>query len=933
MEGERANSDKVAYTLLGPLSARVGDEPVVIGGPRQRIIIAALVLAWGRVVSVDALIDAVWGYDPPASARTQVAICIGALRKTFRAAGRQAPTIVTAHPGYRLLTENSSVDVREFEKLVVEGGDSARRNCLEEASRSYKRALDLWGGRPLTGVGGQLAEDAATRLEAKRLAAYEVWTGIELELGRHQELIPVLSAAVNDYPQHERFRHNLMLAQVRSGWRVEAAEGFRAWRHELVEELGLEPSLSIQQLHHAILRDEPGPDRPEEAGHPVVAPPVRTVPAEIPPDVPAFVGRESELRQLDALLVDDHIGAAPRTGFVTGMAGVGKTSLVVHWAHRVADHFPDGQLYVDASTHDQDQGPATVHSLLGRLLRALGVPGERIPEDPGERTALHRSLLTERRILILLDNVTSLDQAQLLLTGNGRSCVVVIGREQQEHMAAVHGMVHIALGLMPAGEASALVRRIAAKGRSAADLRAVDALCALCEGLPLALRIAATRLAVKPHWSVRRLVDLLAEEPRRLDELTAGGLEVRSAFDASYRAMPANLARMFRRLSLLDVPDFSARVGGALLEVSTGEAERLIEQLVDLNLLTVVGVDAAGAVRYRFHSLLKLYAGERVLAEEETGERRAARERAWRGWLSVADETHRQEYGGDFAGARGNIPRGSAGPGPDGSVLQARRAGSDTERSAVGAVVRQLSGLGADELAWELEMSTAVLFESRTVYDDWQAVTESSLMAMRRAGSLGGESAMTFELLSVEMRRLRCDRVKDLLGATFRICDNIGESYGQALTQPAVAALNRIGRELVAAMGRAERARAVFQKVGDSYRRLVEQVQGKGTVRGEAYALLGMGETCIAVGLAENASPWLLQSLATAEQTGDLALFAGNNLLLGRCCRMLDRALGAGHYLTVARRAFQQIGMAWGEKEVAKELALLTPGAARAASA
>ncbi|MEV5593242.1 BTAD domain-containing putative transcriptional regulator [Streptomyces sp. NPDC052496] len=988
MGEDRSRAGRTAFTLLGPLSAKVGDEPVAIGGPRQRVIMAALVLAWGRVVSVDALIDAVWGDEPPASARTQVAICVGALRKAFKAAGSEGPVIVTAHPGYHLHTKNSSVDVREFEKLMAEAGDSARKGCLEDASRLYRLALDIWSGRPLSGVGGRLAEDAATRLEAQRLAAWEMWTAVELDLGRHQELIPVLSAVVNDYPQHEQFRHDLMLAQYRAGRRVEAAEGFRAWRHALVEELGLEPSLSIQQLHHAILRDDSGPVRPEETDRPAAAP---ALPAELPPDIPAFIGREAELRQLDALLPGDATGAAPSAGFVTGMAGVGKTSLVVHWAHRVADRFPDGQLHVDVAEHVREQGPDATHALLGRLLRSLGMSGEQIPDDPGERVSLHRSILADRRVLVVLDNVRTLEQVRSLLPGSGRSCVVVTSREQQEHMAAVHGMVHVALGLMSAPEASALVRRIAGEAHVDADPEAVDALCALCDGLPLALRIAAARLAGKPHWSVRHLAARLAEQPRRLDELCAGGLELRSAFDAGYRALPADLARMFRMLSLLDVPDFAAWVGGALLDLPTAEAEKLIEQLVDLNLLTAVGVDGVGAARYRFHSLLKLYARERAAEEDPAEERQAARERAWQGWLTLADEACRREYGGDFAVLRGSTPRRAIEPSVTGALLATPIAWFDAERPAIVAVVRQLTALGADELAWELAMSTAVLFDTRVAYDDWRAVTESALMAVRRAGNRRGEAAMTFELASVEMRLHRYDRAKDLFRTALRIFTDIGETYGRALAQCGMASLDRIDGDLAAAMGLAEQARAVFQEVNDrscetrvlsqmseieldrqnpaaaldlsiqavelaghteetrdaaralyklglaylrqgrvleaenTFHRLLDQVRGKSNARGEAYALLGLGETCITAGLAEDAYPWLLRSLAIAEQVGDLMLFARANLLLGRCSRMMGRVLWASHYLNVARRAFRRIGLQPGGQEVAEELALL-PG-------
>ncbi|MFJ5673681.1 BTAD domain-containing putative transcriptional regulator [Streptomyces sp. NPDC093097] len=660
MGDELSRSDWLNFTLLGPLSARAGTRPVAIGGPRQRVILAALVLAWGRVVSVDALIDAVWGEGPPASARTQVAICVGALRKAFRAAGWEDPVIVTAHPGYRLLTERSRVDVREFEYLVAKAGDVARRGRLEEAGRLHKRALDLWTGRPLTGVGGRLAEDAATRLEAQRLSAYEVWSEAQLALGRHQELIPVLSAVVKDYPQHEQFRHDLMLAQFRSGRRVEAAEGFRAWRRELVEELGLEPSLSMQQLHSAILRDEPRADAPGELPRPLAGTAaVRAVPAELPPDVPAFIGREAELRQLDALLADGDGGSAPPSGFVTGMAGVGKSSLLVHWAHSVAEKFPDGQLYVDLAEHERAGQPVTLHSLLGRFLRALGVDGEHLPVEQGERISLYRSMLADRRVLVLLDNVRTMEQVQSLTPGSGHSCVLVTTRDQQDHLAAVHGTVHLSLDLMTDDEAAEVVRRIAGPQRCDADPVAVAELSALCEGLPLALRVAATRLASKPHWSVRYLVNRLSDESRRLDELSSGGQEVRSSFASSYHALPEDVARMFRSLALLEMPDFAAWVGEALLGLPTAESEKLMEQLVDVNLLSVVGIEDTGTVRYRMHGLLRLYALEQAWAvgpAQETQEAQEAQEayqRAWRIGIPRAREALQlRDAGLDFGFCR-----------------------------------------------------------------------------------------------------------------------------------------------------------------------------------------------------------------------------------------------------------------------------------------
>ncbi|MEU6370185.1 BTAD domain-containing putative transcriptional regulator [Streptomyces sp. NPDC046931] len=618
---EEADRHDIAIKALGTLLATVDGHPVAISGPRQRTIFAMLVLARGRVVSVDSLVDAVWGVRPPTTARTQVAICIGALRKAFRAAHAKEPVILTTHPGYQLLTDFCSLDVGDFAAMTADAADSARQGRLEDAVGLYRKALGLWTGSAYCGVSGQIVEDEATRLEAERLGVYEALFDAELSLGHHNEVLPELSAIADDHPLHEKLRHSLMLAQYRCGRRAEAAEGFRIWRRRFVDEIGIEPSASIHELHNAILRDAPELALRAEAAP---RPNRRAIPAELPADVPDLIGRRAELTALDALL--DNMPGRPsaRTGVVAGTAGVGKTSLVVHWASRAWDYFPDGLLYADLSQYEWSHEAATVHSLLHRFLRVLGISAESVPERLDECTSSYRSLLAERRALVVLDNARSLAHIQPFLPGCGDSRLLVTTDGRQDPMAVGRGTVHVDLDALPLPEAADLVTKLVGERRALDDPSAVRELCRLCGGLPLALRAAAGRLIAKPHWSVRHFVYRLTDDNRRLRELGAGGLELRDGFERGYHALTGTTARMCHMLGLLDAGHFTAYAGAALLAIGPDEAEEAIEQLVDRHLVRVVGVGPGGVLRYAFHELVRLLAREKALAEETEAERYAA---------------------------------------------------------------------------------------------------------------------------------------------------------------------------------------------------------------------------------------------------------------------------------------------------------------------
>ncbi|TVT54692.1 transcriptional regulator [Amycolatopsis rhizosphaerae] len=631
-------SIQLEFFLLGALEARVGDRPVVVGSPRQRTILAMLLLSADRVISVDSLIEAVWNGSPPATGRTQVAICIAALRKAFKAAGYPGEVIVTAASGYVLRSAEHRIDAVEFTAAVQAAHLAVERGQIAEATDLLGRALSLWSGPALTGVTGFPVESEAARLEEERLTAYEMRTALQLEQGQHGPLISELAAMVQEHPLREQVRAQLMLAQYRAGRRAEALETFRAGRDHLVREIGIEPGWALQELHNAILADDPSlallPHLGIQFGEAVT-------PAQLPPDLPGFIGRRQELQILDGLLSAE-TGNAPAVGVVMGAAGVGKTVLTLHWAHRVAHRFPDGQLFADLNGYDEHAQPREPHAVLEVFLRTLGVPDERIPEELPERAALYRSLLDRRRVLVVLDNVRGLEQILPLLPGSGRCCVVATGRCEVGRLLGGHGTTQVRLGVLAEREAVELLDVAIGDSRPASEPESVAELGKLCGHLPLALRISATRLARKPHWTVKHLVSRLKDHRRRLDELDADN-DLRTSFEPSYRLLRPNAALLYRRLGLLDSANFEPWVAAALLNTDLHHAEDLLEQLVDAQLLEVGS--GRFTARYRLHELLWLHAREHAFREETRTQLRAASERVLSGWLALTAEAHRRDVG------------------------------------------------------------------------------------------------------------------------------------------------------------------------------------------------------------------------------------------------------------------------------------------------
>ncbi|MFE7129398.1 BTAD domain-containing putative transcriptional regulator [Streptomyces sp. NPDC057638] len=804
---------EVVFSLLGPLDVQADRKSLHLGGGRRRTVLAMLLLSPGRVVSVDTLIDAVWPGGAPTTARNQIAICVAGLRKLFKDDADAAHLIATSHPGYVLNPQGHRIDAVLFEETVRQARELARGGATAAACDAYAEALSLWRGRALEGVTGPRVQGAAAQLEELRLNVHEEYAALRLQLGRHRALIPELTALVRENPLREQVRAHLMLAQYRSGRRAEALALFRAGRRLLIDELGIEPGPILTGLHNLVLNDSPELTQPPVNPSPA---PVTDVAAQLPSASASFTGRAKELSALDRML-DERLGQSPLTiAAISGITGVGKTALAIQWANQIAGRFPDGQLFTDLRGYDEMDAPVAPAIALDRFLRSLGVPGPRIPTDPGELAALYRSVLGGKRVLIVLDNARSFRQIQPLLPGNGRCCVLITGRDLMDQLIGDYAVLSLGLNAMAPQEATGLLAEVAGADRIVGDPSAAERLAVLCDRLPLALRIAGARLAAKPHWSVRNLVTRLEDQRRRLDELSPGEGGVRAGFRLSYRDLSPRARELYRRLGLLSVPDFASWVGAALVGVDAVDAEDLIEQLVDTQLLEVAPAPGP-ATRYRFQDLLRLFAWERAQEEESEEERTAALERAYGGWLSLADAARTRTYGGDHTVSYGRVTPHPFAPELTDELLADPMDWLESERVALCDVIKQAaSGEHTAAYAWGLTVNSTTLFEAHNYLDNWATCAEHALAAAVRTGDTLGEATMLRSQATLAIYQRHYEEAGPLLTRALALFDGYGEIHGRAVTLRNLALCARFSGDLDGATRDAREALTGFQRAGDT---------------------------------------------------------------------------------------------------------------------
>jgi len=565
----------VQFGVLGSVWLHVDGGPVDLGPARQRCLLGLLLLEQGVPVSTDRLVDLLWDDPLPARPRSALQVYVSRLRGKLSAAGAldRGVQLQTRAQGYLLATDPATVDVHEvrrLHRLALATSDPARRLLLA------REVLDKLRGPPLgSAASAAVRQQIWPAFEELRVSVERLRLGAELSLGRPEHVLGDLAVLTGQHPLDEELAALHLLGLYRAGRRAEALDAYARLRHRLADELGLDPGAALQRLHTGMLRDDPELHRSElePPADPAWAQPGDrpVAPAMLPPAVSDFVGRVDILTAISALGAEP--GSAPQVAVLTGPPGVGKTTVGVRAATDLRRRFPDGQLYADLAGTARAGAPATPGShavVLGRFLRALGHPAAAIPTDPDERGDLYRSLVADRRVLVLLDDAA--DEAAvrpLLPTGRG-SLVLVTSRHRLSGLDAAQV---IDVAPMSAPEAERFLIRVIGDRRTAKDRAAVTRIAASTAGLPLALRVAGARLAASPRISLAGFASELADEGRRLDLLQAGDRAVRSSFAVSYHALDPPAQEAFRRVGLVNLPEFPSWLAGALLDALGGEGK------------------------------------------------------------------------------------------------------------------------------------------------------------------------------------------------------------------------------------------------------------------------------------------------------------------------------------------------------------------------
>ncbi|WP_299535190.1 AfsR/SARP family transcriptional regulator [uncultured Streptomyces sp.] len=870
---EPADAVALSFAVLGPVRVRRGTEPLPSGSPQQRALLTALLLREGRTATAAELIDAIWGEDPPSQALAAVRTYASRLRKALG-----PDTLVSESGGYAIRVPGNALDVVAVQELAA-GAERARAGGDRHRARALTaKALGFWDGETLASVPGPYAENQRTRLEEWRLQLTETRLDLDLELGRHAEAVSELTALTAAHPLRERLRELLMVALYRSGRQAEALAVYADTRRLLADELGVDPRPELAQLQQRILRADDELAHTAEAS---AAPaPAVVRPAQLPATVPDFTGRASFVRDLGARLATTG-GSVMAVSALAGIGGVGKTTLAVHIAHQARPHFPDGQLYVDlqgAGGHKAE--PETV---LGSFLRALGTPDGDIPEGLAERSALYRSTLDGRRVLVLLDNAHDTAQVRPLLPGTAGCAALVTSRVRMVDLAGAH---LVDLDVMSPEEALQLFTRIVGEERVAAERDAALDVVAACGFLPLAIRIAASRLASRRTWTVSVLAAKLADERRRLDELQAGDLAVKATFELGYGQLEPAQARAFRLLGLADGPDISLAAAAAVLDLEEHDAEDVLESLVDTSLL-----ESAAPGRYRYHDLVRLYA--RACAERDEqppGEREAALSRLLDFYLATAAGVYALERPGERVldhFTRTSYP---------GLSFTAREHALDwlfSESSALLACARQSAAGGMPRRAADLLMAVVDLGESGANSYQFAAAAKAVSEAARTVGEALAEArarTMLSHVHSVSGRFAEADaEARRAHGLGRRADDPV--SLGQAPNQRGIIALYE---------NRHDDAEAHLTQAMEAFRE-------DGNKPGEAAALCNLSRVHLAVGRTTSAVALAQRGVAMyeADTTGLALRLANGKYALGLALTGAGQAVRARKVLLEALTVFR----------------------------
>jgi DNA-binding SARP family transcriptional activator/tetratricopeptide (TPR) repeat protein len=834
------------FRLLGPMEVEHAGVGASLGRRRERCLLGLLLLEPGTAMPARRLLDLLWDDEPPDTGLGQLRSNISRLRTRLKACGGGDATQIQTHgSGYSIHVDPERVDVHRFRRLLAEAADEPDDAVRAERLRA---ALALWRGPVLADVmTDQLRERVASGLAELRLSAFERLAEVDLRAGRAREVVTELTELTAQHPLRERLTALLMTAHVQTGSHAEASRAYHRMRERLAGELGLDPSAELRELHDRILRQNRTAEVSSGGATPVRPDPIG-VPAQLPADIPHFTGRDEPLRRLDALL--SSAGAGTGAVVISGTAGVGKTALAVHWAHRVRHRFPDGQLYVNLRGFDPSGTGMDPAEAVRSFLDTLGVPAPRIPAQLDAQAALYRTLLADKRMLVLLDNASDPDQVRPLLPGAGASLALITSRAQLTGLIVTEGAHLLPLDLLTPDEAGDLLTRRIGTARASAEPQAVEEISARCARLPLAVAVVGARASTLPHLPLAAIAADLREARHRLDVLTTGDTasDLRAVFSSSYRTLTADAARLFRLLGLHPGPEVAAPAAGSLAALPASRVGPLLVELTRAHLITE---PAPG--RYAFHDLLRSYARQLAEQSDPDDQRHAATQRVLDHYLHTA-------YGADrlLAPARDPVALPPAQPGVSQEVITdygQAMAWFAAERAVLLAAVQHAADTGLDRYAAQLAWTLATYLNRRGHWHDYAATQQAAVAAARRVGDPAAQ-AHAHRLLAGAATRLGCYTDAQ---AHFRhaldLHERQGDLPGQANTQYNLGWLGTL-------QGRHEESLDHTRRAFDLYR-------AAGHDRGQADCLNAIGWLYAKLGEHRQALTCCQQSLALHQQIGN----------------------------------------------------------------